>query len=97
MLYQAIKENLMAIQLGIKVKDRITGFMGIAIGRTVWLSGCVRVGVQNQKLNKDGQVLEAVWIDEQQLEVVGQKKFSERKPSGGPMSDPTRRADPSRS
>ena len=69
----------MAIELGTRVKDRTTGFQGIAVARTDWLYGCTRYGVQSDKLDKDGKPIEAEWFDEQALDA------SSTEP-GGPCS-----------
>ncbi len=42
------------ITLGMGVKDQITGFEGIAIGRTEWLHGCDRIEIESKNL-KDGK------------------------------------------
>ncbi len=54
------------IELGKQYTDSITGFTGIATARTVYLNGCVRVALQG-KVDKDGKIAEAEWIDETQL------------------------------
>lgn len=87
------------IKLGSKVKDTITGFTGIAVGRTEWMNGCARIGIQPKKL-KDGKPVEVEWFDEQQIEVIKEKK-PEVSPhcsatSGGPQHDPSPRACPRR-
>lgn len=69
------------IKLGDKVKDIITGLEGIAVCRSVWLWGCVRIGVQPTEI-KDGKPIEETWLDENRLEVFKEKK--ESKPHGGP-------------
>lgn len=38
------------VNLGQVVRDRITGYSGVVIGRTDWLYGCVRYGVQSTEL-----------------------------------------------
>lgn len=58
------------IALGSSVKDKITGFTGVATAVTVWLTGCTRYAVQPRKLVK-GKVEEPVWFDQDQLDVVG--------------------------
>jgi hypothetical protein len=58
------------ITLGSKVKDKISGFTGIAISRTVFLNGCVRIEIDPDRLNKDGDLIEGAVFDEVQLEVV---------------------------
>ena len=87
----------MKTNLGDKVKDTVTGFTGIVIGRTTFLHGCVRCGVQSDKL-KDGRPSDAVWIDEPQLEIVKSKAVKEGDHNtGGPCpSTPQRSANPNR-
>lgn len=60
---------------GQEVRDPYSGFRGIVTARAVYLNGCVRVAVQ-PKLDKKkkGKFLEAVWFNEERLEVVGEKK-----------------------
>lgn len=58
----------MPIELGARVKDRITGFSGVAVSVTHWLYGCTRYGVQSETLDKDGKPIEAEWFDEQSLD-----------------------------
>lgn len=73
------------IELGREVKDRVTGFKGIAISSTTYLQGCNRILVQ-PKLSKDGTIPEPQTFDEPDLEVVGDgvlpKPPSEK--NGGP-------------
>lgn len=57
------------ITLGDKVKDTVTGFTGIAIGKTRWLHGCNRIIVQPE-VDKDGKMVEYASFDEPQLEIV---------------------------
>ena len=66
------------IPLGSEVRDTVTGFQGIAIGRTQWLTGCATIVVK-PKVNKDGQMMESQTIGEPSLEVMK----SEKLPSGG--------------
>lgn len=60
----------MLVVLGDRVKDKVTGLSGIAVARTEWLYGCIRITVQPEKLGKDGNVPETSTFDEPQLEVV---------------------------
>ena len=83
----------MAIQLGSKVRDTITGFTGIAIARTEWMYGCARITIKPQEL-KDGATIEAESFDEQQVVLV-QEDVPTVSPqssatSGGPQKDPGR-------
>lgn len=59
-----------AITLGDRVKDRISGFQGIAIARTTWLHNCTRIVVQPESLTKEHKPSEDMAFDEAQLEVV---------------------------
>lgn len=83
----------MEITLGQKVKDTITGMEGIAVCRTEWMNGCVRIGVQVQQL-KDGVPVDVQYVDEPQLAVVEDTPAEEAKPAHGPRPDPVRQPDP---
>jgi len=58
------------VEVGDEVKDQITGFKGIAMARTNFLYGCVRIEVQPQKLKADKNIEESVYFDETQLIVI---------------------------
>lgn len=81
--------------LGDVLKDSITGFKGVAICRTEWLNGCLRVTLQPQDL-KDGKPIEAQTFDVEQLDLVKRAKPRDVKPHGGDRAEPARRADPRR-
>jgi len=86
----------MAVKLGTKVRDKVTGLEGVVIGKTLWLNGCTRVGVQ-PPLDKDGKMVEPAWIDEPQLEYVGEHVPEGARDTGGPLdSTPRRQPDPTR-
>lgn len=57
------------INLGDKVKDRITGFVGIATSRHEFINGCVQYSVTPQ-VDKDGKYVNPEGFDEARLEVV---------------------------
>ena len=61
------------IKLGDRVKDPISGVIGIAIAKTIWLHGCNRITVQPQGLDKDKKPFETTTVDEPQLIVVKKK------------------------
>lgn len=84
------------IKLGQKVRDKITGFEGIAIARTEWLYSCVRLGVQGQKVKDDGTLPEAQWFDEPQLEPIEEVERPKPRTNGGPALKSRRRPDPTR-
>lgn len=83
------------VKLGTKVKDALTGFEGIAIGRSEYLYGCHQVLIKPQEL-KDGKPIEGEWVDEQRVVYVdgGGVVFSPAAPSpvssassGGPQRE----------
>lgn len=65
------------IHLGDKVKDRITGFTGIATARCKYLNGCVQFCVE-PKVDKDGDMRKHRYIDREQLIVVPDRKTSKK-------------------
>ena len=79
------------IKLGGEVRDKITGFKGIAIARTEWLYGCARIVVQ-PPVGKDGKCPANETFDELQLDVLKAAKIAVETPTssertGGPQDD----------
>ena len=72
------------IKLGQKVRDRITGFEGVATSRTEYLYGCVRIYVEPGGLH-DGKPIEPQVFDEQRLD-----QASEAKTGGSGLVPPQR-------
>src|SRR5512135_2498789 len=64
-----LKGGVMDIQLGQKVRDKITGFQGIAVCKAIWQYGCIRIGIKPQELI-DGKPMEVEFFDEPQVEIV---------------------------
>jgi hypothetical protein len=56
------------VQLGITVKDKITGFTGVVTGFVVYISGCNQALVV-PKAKADGSLSDAQWFDEQRLDI----------------------------
>ena len=75
------------INPGDKVEDKITGFTGTAVCRTVYLNGCIRIGVLPKVLDS-GKQPETEWIDERQLQVITNGKEKKRKETGGDRPSP---------
>lgn len=78
------------IELGDKVKDKVTGFEGIAVAKIEYLNGCVQFGVKAQVT--DAALKEAEYIDVGQLEYIDEginEPEIEEKPfgPGGEMPD----------
>jgi len=55
------------MELGITVKDRITGFKGVVTGFVQYISGCNQALVV-PKASGEGAYIEAQWFDIQRLE-----------------------------
>ena len=58
------------VGLGDRVRDRISGFRGIATCRSTFLYGCIRISITPEETDKDGKVNQAEWFDEPQVEVL---------------------------
>ncbi|MGR3179803.1 MAG: hypothetical protein ACUZ8E_17325 [Candidatus Anammoxibacter sp.] len=57
--------------LGIRVRDRVTGTEGIIDMRTEYLNGCIRYSVQPKaKTPNPEKMPESYWFDENQIEFV---------------------------
>ena len=73
-------ENL----LGKQVKDKVTGFEGIVIGKIEYLFGCNQYGIAPPV--KDNKVGDVSWFDEGRIEVIGEGVTAEsvtaEKPGG---------------
>ena len=87
----ASRAGLFNEQLGDELKDAITGFVGIAVCQTSWISGVVDVCLQAKKLGEDGKPIEQ-WFNRQRLITTKAaskaiRKLAERNP-GGPQNDP---------
>lgn len=86
----------MSIKLGDKVKDKISGFTGIATAMAKYLNGCTRILVEPSKLDDDGKIIKAIWFDDVQIEVVESGAFAKgKKKVGGPTRSDPKRSDPS--
>ena len=59
----------MKVELGDEVKDKVSGFRGIAVAMHQYLQGCVRISVQ-PPTDKDGKMADTAAFDEPQIEVI---------------------------
>lgn len=55
--------------IGATLRDKVTGFEGVVVGRGDHLSGCDTYGLQAKQL-KDGYPQDIKWFDEPRLERV---------------------------
>jgi hypothetical protein len=58
-------------EMGLHVKDNVSSFEGIIIGRANHLFGCNTYGVASNSLQSDGQVKKTEYFDEGRIEVLG--------------------------
>lgn len=83
-----------SIDLGARVKDKVSGFTGIVTSRYDCLTGCNRYAVQGQ-CGADGKMPEAIWFDEHILEVLDPAALDVRpaaqRTTGAYGSDPSPR------
>ena len=84
------------LELGIKVKDRITGFKGTITARTEYLWGCNRYFVEPE-VDENGAYRDGQSFDEDSLELIEDEtvkledsKLDEPRKTGGPHRTPSR-------
>ncbi len=88
------------LELGCKAVDTITGFTGIAVCFTRWLTGCDRWTLQPVGLDKDGKTRDQQTFDGPLLRVLAPPAAQLKAASsgstakGGPRPEPVRRKDP---
>ena len=75
------------IELGNKVRDAVTGFVGIATARLEFLNGCKQITITGPAM-KDGDI-RTIDVDEEQVKYVSlgvakRKAPRKKKESGGP-------------
>jgi len=80
---------------GMKAKDRITGLEGTIVSRAEYLNGCISYGIRPPL--KDGVIIDCEWIDEGQIEIIGEKDVSIGFISGSRTGGPQRENPPSTS
>lgn len=60
---------MFAIELGVTVRDRVTGFEGRVTGRCDYITGCNQYLVQ-PPIRDDGKWNDARWFDENRIEMT---------------------------
>lgn len=86
------------IKLGQTVKDKVTGFKGIAEAKVEYMNGCIQILVRPMKVTKDGEFPVATYVDVEQLDVVkgtriiklNKRDDIDEEPSGGVRCHPSR-------
>lgn len=72
-------------ELGQVVKEVVTGFTGVIMSRTEYITGCKQYGLLSRELNKEtGRPSEWLWFDEERL-VATAEKVSLADSIGGPQ------------
>lgn len=79
-------KEIAQIILGSKVRDRVTGFEGIATARIKYLNGCIQYCVE-PVVDKEGKMPKSHYIDFGQLEIIKisaaeDEKAKEKAPGG---------------
>lgn len=81
------------IELGVKGRDKVTGFEGIITGRAQYLFGCDQY-VLVPRVRDDGKVEDGRWFDEGRVEVIGAgirpEEVRVSKPGGPRRDQPTK-------
>lgn len=86
----------MTIKLGDLCRDRVSGFEGIVVVRSDYISGCSRIGLQ-PKIGADGKLPDALHFDEPMCEVVKAAAVKSLPTNdGGPRTSPSHHASPER-
>ena len=75
-------ENVFQLDLGVKVRDKITDFEGVITGRAEYITGCRQYCVSPKA--KDNEFTGAQWLDEDRLLNVTPLQAN----AGGPQSSP---------
>jgi hypothetical protein len=63
-----------SIELGLKYRDRITGFEGVATGYTVELTSAPQVRLV-PLVGQDGNERDPSWFDIERVELIGGQSF----------------------
>ena len=76
-------------ELGTVLRDLVTNFKGVVMGRTQYYTGCNHYGLISQKMTEKGRPDEWQWLDETRLIPTGEKQIVSggAKPSSGPHSN----------
>jgi len=73
------------VEIGDRVRDKLTGFVGIAYGRWECMTGCVIFDVY-PPMKEDGTVPDSKWVDEARCEVLEEQAVTvtikAREPAG---------------
>ena len=57
------------LNLGDRVRDKVTGFTGIAVARCIYITGCDHIEIKPEQLH-DGKTIKGHWFDITRLEIL---------------------------
>lgn len=77
----------MKIELGQKVRDKVTQLEGIAVCRCKYLYGCDHIGIQPEHNYETGTIPPVAWIDVPQIEVIDTKNIKDETKKADDDSD----------
>ena len=60
------------VEIGDKVRDKITGFVGIAVSKMEFFNRCIQFGVV-PRVGKDNKEPDEMFIDKNSLEIIKKK------------------------
>jgi hypothetical protein len=80
----------MKVELGQKVQDSITGFVGRVTGRCEYITGCTQVLIQ-PPIKADGDFVESRWFDEDRAQIIDATRLSLPITNAGPDKPAPRR------
>ena len=67
------QEEGQMFEFGVSAQDKISGFVGVVIGKASYITGCDQYLIQprmNTKQVREGQKPDAQWFDENRLEEI---------------------------
>ena len=70
------------VDLGDRVKDKISGLKGVVVARCEWLYGCTRLTIQPEDV-KNGKPVDTYCLDEPQLEIIKKKVIDQSEYTNG--------------
>jgi len=75
--------------IGTQLRDTVTGFEGVVMGRTQYHTGCNHYGLLSRKLSKEGKPTDWLWFDESLLTQTGKGvSFKVKEPTSGLFPNP---------
>lgn len=79
-----IDEKPFIYPLGAKARDTLTGFEGIIVYRTQWITNCNVYGLKPVGLTEDKKTFDSEQFDEPRIEIIEEKVIEESRATGGP-------------